>query len=68
MQLKPHSRLQNGKYEIIRELGQGGFGITYLAVLEGHDSYSGIINVTSNTDQMNLERLLTVPAHKKPRD
>ena len=31
MQLKPHSTLQDGKYEIIRVLGQGGFGITYLA-------------------------------------
>ena len=31
MQLRPHSLLQDGKYEIIRALGQGGFGITYLA-------------------------------------
>ena len=31
MQLKPGTSLQNGKYEIIRTLGQGGFGITYLA-------------------------------------
>ncbi len=30
MQLKEGSVLQGGKYEIIRTLGQGGFGITYL--------------------------------------
>lgn len=33
--LKPGSTLQNGKYEIQRVLGQGGFGVTYLALQQG---------------------------------
>ena len=32
MQLKPGTLLQGGKYEIVKTLGQGGFGITYEAV------------------------------------
>lgn len=32
MQLQPSTTLQGGKYRIERVLGQGGFGITYLAV------------------------------------
>ena len=31
-QLQPNTTLQGGKYKIERVLGQGGFGITYLAV------------------------------------
>ena len=30
-QLQPNTTLQSGKYKIIRTLGQGGFGITYVA-------------------------------------
>ena len=30
--LQPNTTLQGGKYRIERWLGQGGFGITYLAI------------------------------------
>ena len=33
--LLPNSTLQGGKYRIVKKLGQGGFGITYLAVQTG---------------------------------
>lgn len=36
-QLQPNSLLQGGRYKIINTLGQGGFGITYLAI----ETYSG---------------------------
>ncbi len=32
MQLQPNTLLQGGKYRIVKTLGQGGFGITYLAM------------------------------------
>ena len=32
--LQPNTTLQGGKYRIVRMLGQGGFGITYLATQE----------------------------------
>ena len=32
MNLTKDTYLQGGKYKIIRQLGQGGFGVTYLAI------------------------------------
>lgn len=37
MGLKSGSLLGEGRYRIVRELGQGGFGITYLAIQKGLD-------------------------------
>jgi len=31
MELQPNTKLQNGKITILKKIGQGGFGITYLA-------------------------------------
>lgn len=33
--LQPNTLLQGGRYKIIKTLGQGGFGITYLAIQSG---------------------------------
>lgn len=33
--LRPNTLLQGGRYKIIKTLGQGGFGITYLAIQSG---------------------------------
>jgi len=40
--LQPSTTLQGGKYRIERVLGQGGFGITYLAVQTSLNSYVAI--------------------------
>lgn len=37
MNLKNNSILQGGRYRIVSKLGQGGFGITYLAIQSGLD-------------------------------
>jgi serine/threonine protein kinase len=43
--LQPNTTLQGGKYRIDRVLGQGGFGITYLAVhiATAPGGYQGIL-------------------------
>ncbi|MBO7441418.1 MAG: serine/threonine protein kinase, partial [Bacteroidales bacterium] len=33
-ELAPNTTLQNGKYRIIKAIGQGTFGITYLAAMQ----------------------------------
>lgn len=40
--LQPNTTLQGGKYRIERKLGQGGFGITYLAVQTSLNRYVAI--------------------------
>ena len=40
--LQPNTTLQGGKYRIERVLGQGGFGITYLAVQTANNRYIAI--------------------------
>ena len=42
MQLKPNTLLQGGKYRIVKELGSGGFGITYKAVQVSLNRYVAI--------------------------
>jgi hypothetical protein len=34
-ELKVGTLLQGGKYRIVNKLGQGGFGITYMAITKG---------------------------------
>ena len=40
--LQPNTTLQGGKYRIVRVLGQGGFGITYLALQTSLNRYVAI--------------------------
>ncbi|MBR4440585.1 MAG: serine/threonine protein kinase [Bacteroidales bacterium] len=35
-ELAPNTKLQNGKYRIVKKLSQGTFGITYLAIMHEH--------------------------------
>ena len=51
-ELKAGSTLQNGKYKILKTLGRGSFGITYLA--------SGKMTVTGSLGRMEVNVNVTV--------
>ena len=71
MELSRGTRLQDGKYVIDRKLGQGGFGITYLAsqidlnrnvaikefFIEGYMLRDGATNTVSVASQASAERI-----------
>ena len=51
-------------YEILREIGEGGYGKVYLAKLKNHDGYVAIKIITSKgieREQKALEKFLNVP-------
>ena len=56
--LQPNTTLQGGKYKIERVLGQGGFGITYLAIQVSLNKYIAIkeLFIGSNGQAINDRR------------
>ena len=75
MKLKPNTTLQSGKYRIIRVLGQGGFGITYLAVDTTTDRYVAIKEFfpkdfcgRDNTSQLTVGTVSNVETVRKLKD